>query len=239
MTAARDCALTPADVQRLLVDPSAEMRIRTMTKMVRDLEKGTFDEREKARFLAFEEFFDDHWAVAGSVDRHLRFLLRHGDGHALPRREAVGLDHHWNAELLECVMRRRRSVDADVSGRRDSVRGTQILGEALRAFELGRRGVRSEHGYACLPEGVAHTCDQRCFGTNHHKVDRLPARELRHRRRIARIDRHALRPASDPRVAGRGYQLVTARRLPQAPGKRILAAARTQKQDIHGSPRRQ
>jgi uncharacterized protein (DUF2336 family) len=48
MTAARDCALTPADVQRLLVDPSAEMRIRTMTKMVRDLEKGTFDEREKA-----------------------------------------------------------------------------------------------------------------------------------------------------------------------------------------------
>ena len=42
-----------------------------------------------------------------------------------------------------------------------------------------------------------------------------------------------------PGLPGAAISSLAAWRLPQAPGERIFAAARTQQQDVHGSPRRQ
>jgi hypothetical protein len=73
------------------------------------------------------------------------------------------------------------------------------------------------------------------FGPDDDKIDPIASCEFDDSRGVARVDGHAFRPSRDSGIARRGKQPIAARRLPKAPGERILATARTQEQNIHGS----
>ncbi len=83
-----------------------------------------------------------------------------------------------------------------------------MLGERLRALELGRGPAGSEHGDAALAQGVRDARDEGRLRPDHDEVDRVFLRELGHRDRIDRIERDELRLARDPRVAGGREDLV-------------------------------
>ena len=171
-------------------------------------------------------------------DRGLGFAPGHGDRHAFAGRQPVRLDHHGNGEAIERRQPVGGALDANIIRRRNSVRPAQILGEALGAFELRRGRARAEHGDPGGAQRVGDPGDQRRFGPDHDQVGGRCPGELDHRRRIARVDGDALGPARDSGIAGRGDQPLAARRLPKAPGERILATARPQEQNIHGPSRR-
>ena len=74
--------------------------------------------------------------IASSAAARFRRAL--GDDHALAGGEPVRLDHHRQAEILERGLGREPVGGAGVARGRNAMAGAQILGEALRAFELGR-----------------------------------------------------------------------------------------------------
>ena len=92
---------------------------------------------EEADFLPVEERLNHHGGTRfpeQRVDRRLGFGDARGDRHALARREAVGLDHHRQAEAGERKPCRRRIGMALERGSRNAVPRAQILGETLRPF---------------------------------------------------------------------------------------------------------
>ena len=106
-------------------------------------------EREERGLLAAQEFLD-HDLRAGSaeaavehrVDGGQRLVERHRDDDALAGGKPVGLDDDRRALRADIAFRRRGIVEALVGGGRNVVVAAQILGEALRAFEL-RGGLAS------------------------------------------------------------------------------------------------
>jgi hypothetical protein len=87
------------------------------------------------------------------------------------------------------------------------------------------RGIRTEHREPRGTQRIGDTGDQRSFRANDHQADIFAPSKLDDSAGIAWVDRDALSPPRNPRITGRGQQLVTARRLPKAPGERILATA--------------
>jgi len=194
------------------------------------------DQSKQARFLADEELFDNHRSIARGLDRGFGLGARHGNCHALSGGKPVGLDHHRDGEITERRASFRHRINALVIGGRDAVRPAQILGEALGAFKLSRGRARTEDGKAPGSEGIADAGDERRFRANDDEIDECAFCKLDDGSRIARVERDAVRPARDPGIARRGNKLAAARRLPKSPRERILPAARTQEQNIHGSP---
>ena len=128
-----------------------------------------------------------------------------------------------------------RALGPDVIGGRNAVGPAQILGEALRAFEPGRRSSGAEHGDPRSSKRIGDAGDQRRFGPDHDEIDSRAPPQFHDCLGIAGIECDTIRPSRNAGIPGRGNQLAAARRLPKAPGERILAAARAQKQYIDGS----
>ncbi len=194
------------------------------------------DQGEQAGFLAFEKFLDYQRAVAGRLDRGFRFGSGRRDRHSLSTGEPIGFDHHRNAEVSErseCIM---HSIDADIICGRDRIGAAQVLCEPLGPLELGRCGAGPERCDASCAKSVGNTSNQRCFGPNDNEIDAPTSCQGDDAGAVARIDRDAFRPACDSRIARRRDQRIAARRLPKPPCEGILASARPQQQNIHGSP---
>ena len=163
------------------------------------------DQGEQAGFLALEEFLDHHRPVAGRADRGLGFGAGHRDGDALAGGKAVGLDHHRDREAVERGARLGLGLDADISARSGCrARAHRSL---VKPFEP------SSWAAAAFGPNTANPAARR------RRRRRRPA-ALRGRsttRSIARasarattasashgIDRDAVGPARDARIAGRG-----------------------------------
>ena len=159
---------------------------------------------------------------------------RHGDGHALARGEAVGLDHDGNGEAVERGQRFGLGLDADISGGRNPGARAQILGEALDAFEHRRGGARAEHGDA-RRRARRRRPRRRAAPRGRRRSGRCPSRCASATTACGSHGSIATQSAQRamPGIAGRGDQLVAARRLPKPPRQRILAPARSQQQDVH------
>ena len=130
----------------------------------------------------------------------------------------------------------RRAIDANIVGRWNSVCAAQVLGEAFGSLEPGRRRTGPEYRDVRGTERVRNAGNQRRFGPDNDQIDSLASGECDDCFRIARIDDNAICPALNARISRRCNELAAARRLPKTPGERILATARAQKQNIHGSP---
>ena len=121
-------------------------------------------------------------------------LARLGDDDALAGGEAVGLDHD-----RQRLRRRDRpcaaaaSREAAVGGGRDAELGAEVLGEALRAFELGRGLGRAEGLDAGRRQVVGEARDQRRLGPDHDEADVVVAAERDDGRVVGDVERDASR----------------------------------------------
>jgi len=129
----------------------------------------------------------------------------------------------------------RGPVEPHIICGRDGVGPAEIFREPFGAFELRGCCTGTEDRDASFAQRVGHAGDQWRLRADDDEVDPFVLRQLNDSGRIAGVNGDAFRPAGDARISWRRQQLVTARRLPKAPGKRILTAARAQKQNIHGS----
>ena len=194
---------------------------------------GAVDQSEQAGLLALEKLLDHHRPIAGGSDCGFGVGAAHGDGDALARGEAIGLDHYGDGESVERGEGGALGVNADVGSGRDIVLGAQILGETLRPFEHRRGGGRAEGRDPGAAQRIGNPGDKRCLGADNDQVDRLRLGQGDDGGWIAGVDRAALGPALDPGIAGRGDQQCAAWRLRKPPRQRIFTAPRPEQQDIH------
>ena len=131
---------------------------------------------------ADQELLDHHLGTGAAEaaiehvrDRRLGGGARLGDHHALAGREAVRLDHHRQGEVVETRNRRIPVGEAAIGGGGNALAGAQILGEALRSFELRRGLVGPEHGEASGTQRIAEPVDQRRLRPDHDEADRVRA----------------------------------------------------------------
>ena len=135
----------------------------------------------KLASLAIEELLDHHAragvaeGIAGEHVAHggFGFVQVHGDDHALARGQAIGLDDDGRALLVQVGQGRLDLGEVAIGGGGDPVAGEEVLGEGLRAFQLGGAGGRAEDIQAALAEQVDHACHQRRLGTDDGQLDVL------------------------------------------------------------------
>ena len=204
-------------------------------------QRGAVGEDEEARLLAFKEFLDHRLRLAvreQRVERGLGLGAGEGDDDALARRQPVGLDDHGQREGAgERDVRVGAVRYADIARGRNPCARAQILGEALRPFELGSGPGRTEDGDGSGAQRVGEAVDERRLGADHDEADALFADEGDDGSVIRRIEAHERRKAGDAGVARRGIERIEARRkagrLHQLPRERMFAAPRAQQQDVH------
>ncbi|OPZ01834.1 MAG: hypothetical protein BWZ09_02637 [Alphaproteobacteria bacterium ADurb.BinA305] len=196
---------------------------------------------DEAGLLALHELLDDdartriaHAVVEQHhVDRGVRLVGRHRHHHALARGQAIGLDHD----------RRTLGVDVGVCGGgireglvlrgRDVVADEELLGEVLRALELGGGLGRTEDRQAGGAEGIDHASRQRRLGADHGEGDVLVLGELDQHLDVG--DGNVLQQlfGSGAGVARRHQHAGDLGRLGKFPGQRVFAAAGTDDEDFH------
>ena len=190
----------------------------------REAERGhAVADREHRQLVALEQLFD-HEVVADAghgAERGVELVLRAADEDTLACGEPVRLDDAG------------RPRDREPLGRRNAGGLHDLFREALRAFDLRRRGARPEHRDAAEPKCVGDAGHERHLGTDHDEVDRERAREREQALRVLRVHRVARPETGDPRVTGRGVQLGQPRALRELPGERMLAPARPHDQNLH------
>ena len=109
----------------------------------------------------------------------------------------------------------------------------QILDEALGRFELRARGGRSERLDARGLEAVGEARGQRRFRAADREIDSLLLGEGDEAIEVHRIDGHAFGDLRDAGISRRAIELRHQRACGNRPGKRVLASARTDEEDVH------
>ena len=187
--------------------------------------------------------FLDHHAVAGfahavagehGVDGGVRFLRGRRDDHALAGGQPVGLDHDGRALRVDVGMR-GGGIGEGAEGRGGNVVARhELLGEILRAFELGGGLGRAEYLQPGGAEGVDHAGRQRRFRADHGERDvRLAADEFNQRGNVRQW--HVVEPVLGRRaaVAGRDEDLRDAGGLRELPGQSVFASAGADDEKFH------
>ena len=155
------------------------------------------------------------------------------DDDALAGRKPIGLDDDRRALGPHIGLRRRRVGEAAEARRRDAGLGAELLGERLRAFELGRGAARPERLDARRREIVDDAGDERRLRPDDDEIDPFGPGSRRDRGVIGDVERQiraALRRAG---VAGRDEQALAERARGELPGQRMLAPARADQKYPH------
>src|SRR5439155_25518958 len=118
-------------------------------------------------------------------------------------------------------------------GGRDALLRAQILHEALRAFERGRRRTRPERGDALAFERIDQPADKRRLWPDDDKIDRTLLAELDDAFGVTRGNRDALGVFGDAGIARRAVEPVNQGRRGDRPDERVLAPARPDDKDPH------
>ena len=136
------------------------------------------------------------------------------------------------AVLAHVFFRRGAPLETLIGGGRNLVGFTEILGEALGAFEPRRPFARAEGLDAGFFQIVDDADAERHFRTDHNEVNLGCLAETDHRRMVRDIDRDAFGFLGDAGIAGRAIEFVGQRARRHFPGQRVLAAAGTEDQDV-------
>ena len=200
-------------------------------------------EYDKTRLLAAEKLLDHH-ATAGFAKGIAREHV--GDGrlgvfqgfchdHALAGGQAIGFYHNRCAaftqvgegglQLGECVVGRGGNI----------VALEKILGEGLRALELGSAAARAKAGQRTFREVIHDAGHQWRLGPHDRQTYRVGRCELCQRGEIHHIDGHVLHTGLQcgSRVARRHVYGLCQRRLRRLPGQRVFAPAAADNQYVH------
>ena len=108
-------------------------------------------------------------------------------------------------------MRVGRALNEHIVCGRDTVGSAQVLGETFRAFQLRRRGVRTEYRDIRRAQGIGDAGDERRFGTDDDEIDvfvpcaRSTTTAMASQGSIV----HTFRPARDPGIARRSDQFAS------------------------------
>ncbi|MNY09398.1 hypothetical protein D3C86_1423130 [compost metagenome] len=196
---------------------------------------------EEAGFFAVEEGLHHHFgasctesAVETVVDRGKRFRFRHSHGYALAGSKPVRLDDDRRTLCTNIVLGRFGGLETLVSAGRNIVARTEILGEALGAFKLGRRFRRSEGGDAGGTQIIRQTRNQRRFRADDNEVDCLFFRKGDDGRVVFHIKRNECRVVGDAGISRGGIKFFKQGRLGNFPRQRMFASAGTDQQNFHG-----
>ena len=162
------------------------------------------------------------------------FLRRRRDHHALAGGQAVGLHHDGRAVLVDVGMRRGGIGEGAEGGGGNAVARHELLGEILRAFELGGGLRGAEDFQPGGAEGIDDARGQRRFGADHGECDVVIAADefdQRRNRGQRQVDEAVLgRRAA---VAGRDKHLRNTGRLRELPRQGVFASAGTDDKDFH------
>ena len=155
-------------------------------------------QREHRDLRPVEELLDEDLALESLGDREpcAELLLGATDDHALPGREAVGLQHARGARLREQCRRRHAG------------HGHHRLREPLRSLDARRCRGRAEHGDSGVPEDVRDAGDERRLGADDDEIDVERAREPQQPVGVVRGDRVTRRERRDAGAARCGMELV-------------------------------
>ena len=198
-------------------------------------------EREDRTLLAVQELLDQHFRAGRAklvpdehvVNRVFRLLGRFRDDHALPCREAVGLDHDWKPKRRKRRLGGRRVGEHLGLAGRNSRRVHYFLRKALRALHARTGGNRPERGNAYLLERINESLHERCLGTDDNEI-----RMVRRRPRDYAI--YVFRRDSDVRcnrrgsgVAGGAIEFMPLFILRKPPRNRVLASTASNNKYLH------
>ena len=123
------------------------------------------------------------------------------------------------------VARRLPLEEALIVSGRNARLAAEVLGEALRAFELGRGLRRPEGADAGGSEIVDQSGNQRRFRSDDDEVDFFPFAEGDDRRVVFRVERNAIRDTADAGIAGSCEEFSQQRRGRERPRKCMLSAS--------------
>ena len=110
----------------------------------------------------------------------------------------------------------------------------QILGEGFRAFEPRRLPARPERLDAGGFEIVDDAGAERRLRPDHHEGDVMRAAERDHGFVVGEIERDELAVLRDAGIAGRTIKPLHQRARRNLPRQRMLAAAGTEQENVHG-----
>ncbi len=162
------------------------------------------------------------------------FLTRVGDDHALAGSQAVVLDDVGGAELVEGRGRLLGGGAGEGTRRRHASRVHDVLGEGLRALELGGRTARAEDRDAAGADDVGHSGDQRRLWSDDDQVDPELLGKVGHGFSVELVDRVQGGDVGDAGVAGSRVDGRDAGVLGQGTGESVLTAAGTDHEGLHG-----
>ena len=170
-------------------------------------------QREKAGFLALQKLLDHRFCpgfakATGKNVGHggFGFGHGHGDGDAFARCQPIGLDHHRRAKAGEGGHGAGMIGNPFIPARGNLRAGAEVLGEALRAFQLRRQLAGAEHGHTRTAQRIGQAVNQRCFGADDHQPDALRLAKGQHGGMIGHIQRGQLGVLRYPRIARRGME---------------------------------
>ena len=109
----------------------------------------------------------------------------------------------------------------------------EALGEAFAGFEHGRRPRWPEDAQAALLEGIDHAQREGQLRADDGQLRLLVLDHANHRLHILQINRNAARNPLHAAIAGSADHLRHPRAAFDRPGQRVLAASRTQNQNLH------
>ncbi len=202
--------------------------------------RRTVGDREQRHLGTVQELLDQHLVTTGRVRERLVAVRRHHD--ALAGGEPVVLHHVRRTEgvdRLGGLLGRRTDVGA---AGRHARSGHHVLGERLRALELSSVLGRSEDRDPGRAERIGQPGDQRRLRPDDDQIDADLGRQRDHRVVVRDVDRTAndrlpvvrRMQHGDARVARGRHHLLDLRVLGQRPDQCVLAATRTDHQDLHG-----
>ncbi len=195
---------------------------------------------QQRELLALEELLEHDLGGAEAaldeerLDRLAGLGLALADDHALPRSEAVGLQHHGVGDGGKLLERLGPAAQHRVARGRDPGLGHQRLGVHLRALQPGGLGTGSERRDPLGLERVDEPGDQGRLRPDDHQVARLTLGRPDDLSDLGR-DLEAPGVGRDPGVARRAEQLGTLAAARQGAHDRVLAAARADDEDLHAS----
>ena len=156
------------------------------------------------------------------------------DDHALAGRQAVGLEHRRVGGAGELLERLLAAAQQHVGGGRHAGLLHQLLGEGLRALQLGRRARSARRRGSPASSSASTTpATSAASGPIATRSTAALARRGDDRLDVLGADLgQALGVGGDPGVAGRAEQLGSVGRARERPHDRVLAPAAADDQDL-------
>ena len=202
---------------------------------------GAIHQRVDRAFRTGQEFLDHHGVARGAkdfLDHRLAdgprgFLRSLRDNDALAEGQSVGFHDERMAGRRAMGERGLGIGEGCGACRGNPVPDHEVLGERLRGLEPCGRGGGAEDTQTLGAEEIDDPHGQRIIGADHGQIDRLGLGQGDQSGQIGGGHRVVRGQGGCSRISGGAVEALHPRALGELPDQGVLAAARTDHQDIH------